>query len=121
MKEKIIIGVGCAALVVAACFASYSKGRSDQVAETEAARGDLRACVARGQDKDATIAAQNTAVGALKAVADAKGDAASAALALAREASDRGRADVARILSARAPVGKECEAAEALIRKEMGE
>lgn len=121
MKETIIIIVGAGALAVAACFASYSKGRADQVAETEAARGDLRACVARGQDKDATIGAQNAAVDGWKAAAEAKGEAAATALALAREASDRGRADVARILSAKAPVGKECEAAEALIRKEMGE
>lgn len=120
--NQILLKVGALVLgFLAFAFMGYTKGRADQRGETEAARADLTVCKARNGDKDAAISAQNSAVEALKAAASAKGDAADMALKLAQQATERGRDDVARILAAKAPVGTECKAAEALIAREMGE
>lgn len=100
---------GCAVFVVT-LLGAYWKGKSDESAKTEI-------CKARNADLIASIETQNESIRLLKSASEKRMEISDKALKAAQAKTEKGRAEIARILSEK-PVGDECKAAERLIREE---
>lgn len=126
MKDNLIL------LFIALVFAGlcsligYTEGKKVGLgagaAALATAKADLSVCLARRSDLDSVVTMQNKRVDGIVEESRKREVAAAASLAEARVESKSARAEAARIMATPRPSAQtECAAAEALIRKHLGE